>query len=368
MGAPIEHPDDVARAFDNPAGTNGLAFVEFSSRDTALFTDLFSRLGFNEEARHPTKHASLWKQAGITFLLNGEPDTHGGRFSALHGPCISRIAFRVADAQRAGRRALELGGAAYQNSEGLPVVTAGVVLAGIGGSLLELLDPSAEAALLAQFEPVRAVRAEKTGDAGFLEIDHLTHNVHPGHLEQWADFYRRVFNFREVFYMDARGSRTGMRTRAMKSPCNKICIPVNEPTEPQSQIQEFIDQYHGEGVQHIALRSGDLNRSMQILKPRPLPTHVVPEAYYAAIDKRLPGHGQNVEELRRNGILLDGNRDPSTGTWELLLQVFSRNLFGPIFFEFIERRGNEGFGEGNAQALFEALERDQMERGVVAGP
>ena len=186
-------------------------------------------------------------------------------------------------------------------------------------------------------------------------------------MERWAAFYRDAFNFREVFYLDTKAKKTGLRTRAMKSPCNKICIPVNEPTDPESQIQEYIDVYQGEGVQHLALLSHDLHSSVEKVAQSGIPVMDIPDSYYEGVDARMPGHGEDVARLKADGILLDGEREPD-GSWNKLFQLFSHNLVGPIFFEFIERRGNEGFGNNNAKALFEAIERDQIDRGVVAVP
>ncbi|HKV00149.1 MAG TPA: 4-hydroxyphenylpyruvate dioxygenase [Vineibacter sp.] len=364
MGAPVEKPGP-GTAYDNPAGTDGMAFIEFSAADPAPIADLFRKLGFQEIGRHATRAIGFWRQGDIDLFLNSDPGTHGARFSAVHGPCISAIAFRVRDAAAAFDRACALGAVPYDDGVG-PRAVDGRALVGIGGSLLYLVDAAAEHAIKHQaFRPLRGERLEAVRGAGFQAVDHLTHNVLGGHVERWADFYRRIFNFREVFYLDAKGTKTGFRTRAMKSPCNKICIPVNEPTDPQSQIQEYIDVYKGEGVQHIALLSGNLNASIEAIAGSGIAMQAIPDSYYAGVDARLPGHGQDLARLKRNGILVDGERDPSTGAWGLLLQIFSKNLLGPIFFEFIERRGNEGFGEGNAKALFEAIERDQIERGVV---
>lgn len=365
MGIPTDKAPRTAASLDNPAGTDGMVFVEFSAIDAAPIEALFRKLGFQQVARHATRNATMWRQGGIDLLLNGDPDSHGGRFAQVHGPCISAIAFRVADADAAAARALGMGAVAYAGDRGAPLAP-GQVLEGIGGSLLYLIDEQAEGAIKGKvFHADGDSAIPSVAGAGFLAVDHLTHNVRPGQVEHWADFYGRIFNFREVFYLETKGTRTGFRTRAMKSPCNKICIPVNEPTDPQSQIQEYIDTYHGEGVQHVALLSQDLNASIEAISGAGIPAQSIPASYYAGLDARLLGHGQDTARLQRNGILLDGEQDDANGRWGLLLQVFSKNLLGPIFFEFIERRENEGFGEGNAKALFEAIERDQIERGVV---
>jgi 4-hydroxyphenylpyruvate dioxygenase len=362
MGVPIDKDD--GRTLDNPVGTDGLSFVEFSAADTAPIASLLGRLGFEEVARHKSRSIALWRQGGIDVLLNDDPSTYGVGFAKLHGPCISAIAFRVADAGLARRRALDNGVVDYAGDRGALSVDA-PALDGIGHSLLYLVSPEVERAVKeGEFVPLRGDVLPEVAGAGFTVIDHLTHNVMAGNLERWAGFYRDAFNFREVFYLDAKGQKTGFRTRAMKSPCNGICIPVNEPTDPKSQVQEYIDEYKGEGVQHLALLSGDLVRSVERIAGNGIPVMDIPDSYYEAIDARMPGHGQDVARLRANAILVDGDRRED-GSWSILLQLFSRNLVGPIFFEFIERKGNEGFGNNNAIALFEAIERDQIKRGVV---
>jgi 4-hydroxyphenylpyruvate dioxygenase len=366
MGLPIDKQAD-GQVKPNPLQTDGLVFVEFSAPDMAPIADLLRRVGFKEVARHRSRNIGLWRQGGIDLVLNADGESHAGEFATLHGPCISAIAFRVGNGDEAFDRCIQCSAAPYDGGNG-PASFAGRVLTGIGGSLLYLLDAAAERVIReTDFLPLREGGPQSVKGAGFSELDHLTHNVKAGNLETWANFYREIFGFREVFYMDAKAIATGFRTLAVKSPCDKICIAINEPTDPKSQIQEYIDVYKGEGAQHIAFASGDLNASMEALSSARIPTQPIPASYYAEVDQRLANHGLDVARLQRNGILLDGDVDPQTGAWRLLLQVFSKNLMGPIFFEFIERRDNDGFGEGNAKALFEAIERDQIERGVVAG-
>jgi len=363
MGVPVEK--NPAAHHDNPAGTDGMAFVEFAAIDPRPMAGLFEKLGFRRIAEVDGRDISLWRQGGVDIVLNADPETHGGAFARLHGPCISAIAFHVHDAKAAFERAVKMGATAYGDETG-PRVVDGLALSGIGGSLLYLIDDASEVSFKTKLFNLKDPRAPAVPGVGFLTVDHLTHNVRAGQLDVWVDFYRRIFNFREVFYLDTKGTKTGFRTRAMRSPCNGICIPVNEPTDPQSQIQEYIDLYKGEGVQHLAFLSSDLNGSIESIAGAGIPVQAIPESYYANVDARLPGHGQDLSRLKRNGILVDGEHNDADDSWGLLLQIFSKNLIGPIFFEFIERRNNEGFGEGNAKALFEAIERDQIERGVVA--
>lgn len=364
MGAPVElHPSD--KPHDNPVGTNGIPLIEFSAVDVAPIASLLERLGFEHIADHRRLAVSLWRQGEMDVLLNADASTYGVNFAKAHGPCISAISFRVADERLACERAAAHGIVYYEGDRGSLTIDA-PAMDGIGHSLLYLMTEETERRVKTnEFTPLLGETLPEVAGVGFVEIDHLTHNVMEGNMERWAAFYRDAFNFREVFYLDTKGQKTGLRTRAMKSPCNRICIPVNEPTDPGSQIQEYIDQYKGEGVQHLALLSNDLNTSVEKIAQSGIPFMEIPDTYYQQVDGRMPGHGQDVSRLRSNGILIDGDREPD-GSWNMLLQLFSKNVVGPIFFEFIERRGNDGFGNNNAKALFEAIERDQIKRGVVA--
>lgn len=362
MGVPVER--EVRKSYDNPVGTDGMPFIEFSAIDAAPIADVLKRSGFEEIARHRTKSITFWRQGEIDVLLNDDPSTYGYGFAERHGPCISAIAFRVANVELGRDRSIENGIVVYDGDRGeIPVDT--LAMDGIGHSLLYLMTREQEEHIKStEFIPHEGATLRQVEGAGFYEIDHLTHNVMEGNMNRWADFYRDTFNFREVFYLDTKGQKTGLRTRAMKSPCDRICIPVNEPTDKESQVQEYIDVYKGEGVQHLAFLSDDLNDSIERIAGNGVPFMSIPDSYYAAIDARMPGHGADVARLRANGILIDGDLD-AEGKWGTLLQIFSKNLIGPIFFEFIQRQGNDGFGNNNAKALFEAIERDQIERGVV---
>lgn len=362
MGVPVEL--GMRQSYENPVGTDGIPFIEFSAINPRPIADVLMRSGFEEIARHRSKSITFWRQGEIDILLNSDSSTYGYGFAERHGPCISAISFRVADVRLGRDRSLENGIVVYDGDRGeLPVDT--LAMDGIGHSLLYLMTREQEHRIKAnEFVPHQGSSLRDVKGAGFHEIDHLTHNVMEGNMNRWADFYRNAFNFREVFYLDTKGEKTGLRTRAMKSPCNRICIPVNEPTDKESQVQEYIDQYKGEGVQHLAFSSDDLNGSIEQIAGNGIPFMKIPESYYAGVEDRMPGHGQDLARLQRNGILIDGDREPD-GTWGILLQLFSKNLIGPIFFEFIQRKGNEGFGNNNAKALFEAIERDQIERGVV---
>jgi 4-hydroxyphenylpyruvate dioxygenase len=356
--------------WENPMGTDGFEFIEYAAPDPEAMGALFERLGFKAVARHRHKNVLLYRQGEINFIVNAEPNSFAQRFARQHGPSICAIAFRVADAKAAYERAVSLGawgyaGTAAPGELNIPAIK------GIGDSLLYLIDrwrgkggkKPGEIGNIGfydvDFEPLPGVELSPVGH-GLAYIDHLTHNVHKGRMKEWADFYERLFNFREIRYFDIEGQVTGVKSKAMTSPCGKIRIPINEEgTEKAGQIQEYLDKYRGEGIQHVALGSTDLFKTVDALKARGVKLLDTNETYYALIDKRIPGHGENVAELKKRRILIDGKAGA------LLLQIFSENQLGPIFFEFIQRKGDEGFGEGNFKALFESIELDQMKRGVL---
>ncbi|MDE2306094.1 MAG: 4-hydroxyphenylpyruvate dioxygenase [Gammaproteobacteria bacterium] len=349
---------------DNPLGTDGFEFVEYTAPDTAELGRVFETLGFRRVARHRSKNVSLYRQGRINFIVNAEPDSLAQEFARAHGPSACAMAFRVRDAAQALRAALAAGAREVKGTVG-PMELNIPAIEGIGGSLIYLVDRHAGPSIYdIDFLAEPGIEAQPRG-SGLVEIDHLTHNVRKGRMDYFEDFYRRVFGFREQQYFDISGEYTGLTSRALVAPCGKIRIPINEPKNapgegPLDQIQEFIEQYHGEGIQHVALRTDDMFATWDALRAAGLPfMSPPPDAYYEMLEERLPGHGLPVEELRRRGILVDG----ADGRY--LLQIFTRTLIGPIFFEIIERRGDEGFGQGNFRALFVSMERDQMRRGVL---
>ena len=359
--------------WDNPMGTDGFEFIEYAAPDPKAMGELFERMGFKAVAKHRHKNVLLYRQGEINFLLNAEPDSFAQRFARLHGPSICAIAFRVQDAKFAYERALSLGAWGYAGHAG-PGELNIPAIKGIGDSLIYLVDRwrgknGAKAGDIGNigfydvdFEALPGANSELSPVGhGLINIDHLTHNVHRGRMDEWAGFYERLFNFREVRYFDLEGQKTGVKSKAMTSPCGKIRIPINEEgNQTSGQIQEYLDRYHGEGIQHIALGSTNLIDSVDALQFSGMKLLNTSETYYELLEKRIPGHGQDVAALQQRNILLDGTPG------ELLLQIFSENQLGPIFFEFIERKGNQGFGEGNFKALFETMELDQMRRGVLA--
>jgi len=357
-------------AWDNPMGTDGFEFIEYAAPDPAALGAVFQKMGFTAIARHRHKDVTLYRQGGINFIINAEPDSFAQRFARLHGPSICAIAFRVQDAAKAYRRALELGAWGFDNRSG-PMELNIPAIKGIGDSLIYLVDrwrgkngaaPGSVGDIGiydVDFEPIAGAPLEPSGH-GLTYIDHLTHNVHRGRMKEWADFYERLFEFREIRFFDIEGQVTGVKSKAMTSPCGKIRIPINEEgTENPGQIQEYLDRYRGEGIQHIALGSADLYRTVDALRGSGIALLDTIDTYYELVDKRIPGHGEDIAELKKRGILIDG------APGDLLLQIFSENQLGPIFFEFIQRKGNQGFGEGNFKALFESIELDQMRRGVL---
>ncbi len=344
---------------ENPMGTDGFEFVEYAADDVRAMADLFERMGFRAVARHRSKEVVLYRQGDINFLLNQEPDSFAQAFAKVHGPSVCAFAVRVRDARRALERATGLGARAFHGAAG-PMELHLPAIRGIGRSLIYLIDRYGDRSIYdVDFEPLAGADPHPRG-VGLTAIDHLTHNVHRGRMDEWAGFYERLFHFREIRYFDIHGQATGLRSRALVSPCGRIRIPINEPADPKSQVQEYLSAYHGEGIQHIALATEDIYTTVEDLRRTGVHFMDVPDSYYEAVERRVPGHGQDLDRLRENRILIDGS-----GPSSLLLQIFTETVIGPIFFEIIERRGNEGFGEGNFQALFEAIERDQIERGVI---
>ncbi len=345
----------------NPLGTDGFEFVEFTADNFDTLGPLFEALGFTAVAKHRTKNVVRYQQGDINFLVNCEPRAQALQFREQHGRSACAMAFRVEDAQKAFRLARQRGAEAYQREKISPLELNIPAIMGIGGSLIFLVDRYGDNTIYDV--DFKQVADPGQNDCGLLKIDHLTHNVYPGHMDRWAEFYERVFNFREIHYFDIRGQQTGLTSRAMTSPCGKIKIPINESEDEQSQINEYLRDYHGEGIQHIALTTDDIYTTIDKLKANGIKFLDVPDTYYDIIDERLPGHGEPIAALMERKILIDGQY--AEGQVSLLLQIFTENLIGPIFFEIIQRKGDEGFGEGNFQALFDAIERDQMKRGVL---
>lgn len=351
---------------DNPMGTDGFEFVEFAHPDPAQLHALFKLMGFALVAKHRRKAISVYRQGDVNYLVNQQPGTHGTNFVAAHGPCAPSMAFRVVDAKQAYERAITLGAepagvTAEQATLDVPAIK------GIGGSLLYFVDRygAKGSAYDAEFEWVGDRDARPAG-TGLYYIDHLTHNVHRGRMDVWTGFYAKLFNFRQIRFFDIEGRASGLFSRALTSPDGKIRIPINEDAGDSGQIEEYLNLYRGEGIQHIACGCRDIYRTVEGLRASGLPfMPSPPETYFERVDARLPKHGEDIARLKKNGILIDGEGVVDGGQTKVLLQIFSANAIGPIFFEFIQRKGDDGFGEGNFKALFESIEEDQIRRGVL---
>ncbi|MCJ2180963.1 4-hydroxyphenylpyruvate dioxygenase [Novosphingobium album (ex Hu et al. 2023)] len=358
--------------FDNPLGLDGFEFVEFSAPHKGVLEPVFAAMGFTLVARHRSKDVQLWRQGGINLIANYEPRSPAAYFAAEHGASACGMGWRVRDAAKAYAEAIERGAEPVDVKTG-PMELRLPAIRGIGGSIIYLIDryEGEEGDLSIYdidfvYEP--GVDRHPVG-TGFKVIDHLTHNVYGGRMAHWAEFYERVFGFREIRYFDIKGEYTGLTSKAMTAPDGKIRIPLNEEGKAGGgQIEEFLRAYNGEGIQHIAFLCDDLVSAWDRLKALGTPFMTAPPAtYYDMLDERLPGHGEPVAELQVRGILLDGstNTDIPGGDPRLLLQIFSETMIGPVFFEFIQRKRDEGFGEGNFTALFESIERDQLRRGAL---
>jgi 4-hydroxyphenylpyruvate dioxygenase len=351
----------MADLFDNPLGTDGFEFVEFTSPEPERLQHLFELMGFQAISRHRSKHVLRFAQGDINFILNMEPAGQPAAFRAVHGPGANAMAFRVKDAGKALQLALERGAKQVAGPVG-PMELNIPAIEGIGGSNLYLVDRyGAEAIYDVDFRPIEGAPKRVKG-LGLTYLDHLTHNLRRGQMDIWKDFYERIFNFREIRYFDIEGQQTGLVSRAMTSPDGKIRIPLNESQDDHSQIEEFIRDYHGEGIQHLALGTDDIFAAVEAMRDAGVKFQDTPETYYEQLGARVPGHGESLQRLRADRILLDGAPTQGQG---LLLQIFTENMIGPIFFEMIQRKGNEGFGEGNFKALFESIELDQIRRGVL---
>jgi 4-hydroxyphenylpyruvate dioxygenase len=360
-------PHDAAVAVINamnPAGTDGFEFVEFAHPEPAKLAQLFTRMGYTEIARHRSKDISLWRQGDITYVVNREPSSHAARFVAEHGPCAPAMAWRVVDAKHALQRAIQLGATEYKGRDKSLDVPAVI---GIGGSLLYFVDTygAKGSAYADEYHWLGAVDPKPEG-VGFHYIDHLTHNVIRGNMNTWTKFYEDTFNFREIRFFNIEGKVTGLHSRALTSPCGKIRIPINESADDKSQIEEYLVRYKGEGIQHIAVGARDIYAATEAIAARGLEFMPgPPDVYYEKSHARVHGHQEPIAALKKRGILIDGEGVVDGGVTRILLQIFSKTVIGPIFFEFIQRKGDDGFGEGNFRALFESIEEDQIRRGVL---
>jgi 4-hydroxyphenylpyruvate dioxygenase len=348
---------------DNPMGLDGFEFVEFAGPEPELIDQLFRSLAFVPIAKHRSKNVMLYRQGNINLILNQEPNSHATQFAKDHGPCACAMAFRVKDANYAFERAIKLGAKPYLEGKINEVELNIPAIYGIGGSLLYFVDRYQNDTIYdTDFIPLPNTDQHPKG-VGLEVIDHLTHNVFQGEMDTWAQFYEKLFNFFEIRFFDIEGQMTGLTSRALSSPCGKIKIPLNQSKDDKSQIEEYLKEYKGEGIQHIALSTRDIYTSIETLRRQNVNFLSVPETYYEMVNDRVSGHSEDLTRMQKDQILVDGSVENQKEN--LLLQIFTENVIGPIFFEIIQRKGNDGFGEGNFKALFEAMERDQIRRGVL---
>jgi 4-hydroxyphenylpyruvate dioxygenase len=354
----------MADLFENPMGLDGFEFVEFTAPERGILEPVFEMMGFELVAKHKSKACELWRQGDISFITNYEPKSHAYYYAQEHGPGACGMAFRVKDAHHAYTSALEKGAQPIEINTG-PMELNLPAIRGIGGATLYLIDRYAPGLTIYDIDFNWIEGKEKHPEGcGFHTLDHLTHNVYRGRMQYWADYYETLFNFREIRYFDIKGEYTGLVSKALTAPDGKIRIPLNEESTGGGQIEEYLMKYNGEGIQHIAFSCDDLPACWDRLKAKGMKFMTAPPStYYEMLEGRLPGHGEPTDELQSRGILLDGTTEGEEP--RLLLQIFSDTLLGPVFFEFIQRKEDDGFGEGNFKALFESIERDQVERGVV---
>ncbi|SFN09266.1 4-hydroxyphenylpyruvate dioxygenase [Dokdonella immobilis] len=349
--------------FENPMGIDGFEFVEFASPEPMKLHAYFRRMGFTAVLKHKRRPITVYRQGTVNFLINEDTDSFAADFARAHGPSACGFAIRVSKpADEVCSRVIANGGEAIGEKAESKAVDAPVVK-GIGDCMLYLVDRYGDAGDIyaADYEPIAGAEQNPKG-FGLTFIDHLTHNLYFGNMQKWSDYYERLFNFREIRYFDIKGAKTGLVSKAMTAPDGMVRIPLNESSDEKSQINEYLNEYHGEGIQHIACFTDDIYSTIEAMRAQGVEFLDTPDAYYEVIDERIPNHGEDVARMAKNRILIDADAETKK---KLLLQIFTQNCIGPIFFEIIQRKGNPGFGEGNFQALFESIERDQMRRGVL---
>lgn len=345
----------------NPAGTDGFEFLEFTTKQPEVLAKQFMSLGFVPVAKHKKFDITLYQQGDIRFIINVTKNSVTNKFADKHGASTSAMGFRVKDAKAAYEHALANGAEPFKPAKENDFYTIPAIM-GVGGSLIYFVDSQDNEANYIHHFNFTGKAHDTQHPVGLTYLDHVTHNLYRGNMNKWAEFYENIFNFKEIRYFDIEGKLTGLKSRAMTSPCGKIRIPLNESSDDKSQIEEFLKDFNGEGIQHIALGTDNIYESVEQLRENGLEFLDTPDTYFELIDKRLPNHGESLERLHKNSILIDGSTKPER---KLLLQIFTKNMLGPVFFEIIQRKGDEGFGEGNFRALFESIELDQIRRGVL---
>ena len=344
---------------ENPAGTDGFEFVEFAHPEPEALRELFSKMGYQKTAKHKSKDIEVWQQGDITYLINAEAGTHAAEFINEHGPCAPSMGWRVVDADHALKHAVSMGAEEYAGPGKALNVPA---IKGIGSSLIYFIDSYYETS--PYNEEFNWVADAHPDGVGFFYLDHLTHNVFKGNMDKWFRFYGELFNFKEIRFFDIEGKYTGLLSRALTSPCGRIRIPINEDRGETGQIVNYLKKYKGEGIQHIAVGTEDIYGSVDAIFDKGIRFMPPPPAsYYDLSVTRVEGHEEPVEAMKKHGILIDGEGVVNGGETKVLLQIFSKTVIGPIFFEFIQRKGDDGFGEGNFKALFESIEAEEMAKG-----
>lgn len=344
---------------ENPAGTDGFEFVEFAHPDPNELRTLFAKMGYAHTATHKSKAIELWQQGDITYVINAEPGTHAAGFIEEHGPCAPSMAWRVVDAEKALAHAVENGAEEYTGPGKTMDVPA---ILGIGGSLIYFIDQYFDTS--PYNDEFNWLTQSKPEGVGFWYLDHLTHNVFKGNMDKWFHFYGELFNFKEIRFFDIEGKYTGLLSRALTSPCGKIRIPINEDRGETGQIVNYLKKYKGEGIQHIAVGARDIYGAVDAIHDKGVRFMPPPPAtYYDLSTTRVGGHKEPTKAMKKHGILIDGEGVVDGGETKVLLQIFSKTVIGPIFFEFIQRKGDDGFGEGNFKALFESIEAEEMAQG-----
>jgi len=352
---------ELPEHWENPLGTDGFEFLEFATSNPEKLGNQFIAMGFVPVAKHKTAAITLYQQNDIHFLVNSQPNTKASQFADIHGPSVSAMGFRVKNAVSAYQKALAAGARAYEPAADAKELHLPAIY-GVGDSIIYFVERSGDKTNYDEQFVALPVTSTHKNSPNLLYLDHVTHNLYRGNMDKWAEFYERIFNFKEIRYFDIEGKLTGLKSRAMTAPCHKIRIPLNESSDDKSQIEEFLRDYNGEGIQHIALGAKDIYTCVEQMRADGIEFLTTPDTYYDKVAQRLPHHGEDLPRLQKNKILIDGNTDKEA---KLLLQIFTKNAIGPVFFEIIQRKGDEGFGEGNFRALFVAIEDDQIRRGVL---
>jgi len=346
----------------NPLKLCGIEFTEYASPDSDFMEKAFYGFGFSKTKKFKGRDIDYFNQNDIHFLLNREVEGFSKEFAKKHGPAICSMGWRVEDADFAFTEAIKRGAKSAEHAANkLPYPA----IFGIGDSLIYFIDnfkrSGKNKGAIYDTDFISHDQPEIVDDKGFLAVDHLTNNVYQGTMQKWADFYKSVFGFTEVRYFDIKGVKTALVSYALQSPCGQFCIPINEGKgNTDNQIDEYLNEYNGPGVQHLAFITDDLVHSLEQLDRDVIDTlHIVPE-YYDEIFDRVPWVKEDKEKIKDYQILVDSQENDS-----YLLQIFTKNLFGPIFIEMIQRVNDQGFGEGNFSTLFKSIELNQMERGVL---